>query len=48
MKVYAVKSPTRDGKDFLHCLSSTSPTTESETWPAGYDDAEEARGKAKS
>ena len=40
MKVYAAKSPTRDGKNFLACLSVTSPTSGSETWPAGYDNAE--------
>lgn len=40
MTVYAVKSPTKNGKDFLPCLSITSPTSGSESWPTGYDDAE--------
>lgn len=40
-----MKSPTRDGKYFLPCLSIMSPISGSETWPAGYDAAE---GQARS
>lgn len=35
-----MRSPTRDGKHFLPCLSIMSPISGSETWPAGYDAAE--------